>query len=56
MVEFWDVGGSAMHLKSRGMFYGVADGLLLVYDASSSRSYASIDRWVEELKSSGIAE
>ncbi len=50
-VELWDIGGSASHAISRGVFYDNIDGVILVHDLTNKKSESHLDRWLTEVLS-----
>lgn len=48
-VEFWDIGGRATYERSRSVFYGAYNGLVLVHDLTNRKSYANLRRWIAEV-------
>lgn len=50
-VNFWDTSGCEEFKDIRQEFYSQAQGVLLVYDVSSSASFQHLDTWLAEAKS-----
>ncbi|XP_070568181.1 rab-like protein 3 isoform X2 [Ptychodera flava] len=48
-IEFWDVGGSANHIKSRHIFYNPVHGLILVHDLTNRKSHLNLRKWLAEV-------
>jgi len=55
-LEFWEIGGSASHQKSRSIFYGGINGLILVHDLSNRKSFLNLRKWLREVLNSGKQE
>lgn len=47
-VHFWDLAGDPIYLEVRNEFYSEANGILLVYDASSRESFNRLQTWIDE--------
>ena len=47
-VSFWDLGGSGEYFEIRNEFYKDAQGALLVFDVTKTRSYAQLEMWLAE--------
>jgi len=47
-VNFWDLSGHPEFYEIRQSFYKDTQGLLLVYDVTSRRSFSSLDQWLSE--------
>jgi DnaJ family protein C protein 27 len=52
-VNFWDLSGHQEFFEIRNEFYKDAQGILLVYDASSRDSFGALDAWINEAKKFG---
>ena len=48
-VELLDVGGASEYRISRSAFYRNLHGVILVYDVSNRKSWASLSNWVRDL-------
>ncbi|XP_006816081.1 rab-like protein 3 [Saccoglossus kowalevskii] len=48
-LEFWDVGGSANHTKSRHIFFNPVHGLILVHDLTNRKSHLNLRKWLAEV-------
>ncbi|RDD41875.1 Rab-like protein 3 [Trichoplax sp. H2] len=47
-LELFDVGGSSSHAASRGIFYNVIHGIILVHDLSNRKSLMNLRKWLQE--------
>lgn len=47
-LEFWDIGGSRGHKIARSFLYNDYDGIMLVFDATNSKSRSNLDEWEAE--------
>ena len=52
-VCFWDLAGHPDYLQVRNEFYGDAQGVLLVFDVNSRRTFESCQTWLDEAKQFG---
>ncbi|EDW45770.1 ras-related protein RIC1 [Drosophila sechellia] len=49
MLQIWDTAGDERFKSLLPSYYRGATGILLVYDITSSKSFRSIDGWLEEI-------
>lgn len=49
LVELWDVGGSRSHMIARPLFYNQFHGIILVHDATNSKSHDNLRKWLGEV-------
>lgn len=52
-LEIWDTAGMEKFQSLTPMYYRGAHGALVVFDVTSSRSYAGMKGWVEALETNG---
>lgn len=55
-VNFWDLSGHPEFFEVRNEFYKDVQGAVLVYDASSRKSFEGLDAWLQEAKSFGAKD
>ena len=55
-VNFWDLSGHPEFYDVRNEFYKDTQGCLLVYDATSRRSFEQLDMWVQEATKFGVKD
>uniref|UniRef100_A0A6U4WUR2 Uncharacterized protein n=1 Tax=Neobodo designis TaxID=312471 RepID=A0A6U4WUR2_NEODS len=55
-VNFWDMSGSPDFVEVRNEFYRDAQGALLVFDVTNSRTFAQLDHWHAEAVSHGAKD
>lgn len=48
-VQLWDIGGSAAHSNTRSVFFGGADGLILVHDLANRKTQNNLASWLAEV-------
>eukprot|EP00656_Telonema_subtile_P034126 TRINITY_DN3824_c0_g1_i2.p1 TRINITY_DN3824_c0_g1~~TRINITY_DN3824_c0_g1_i2.p1 ORF type:complete len:206 (-),score=46.28 TRINITY_DN3824_c0_g1_i2:123-740(-) len=48
-VNFWDLAGHPEFFEVRNEFYKDTQGAILVYDATSRKSFEALDSWVKEM-------
>eukprot|EP00933_Yihiella_yeosuensis_P071480 TRINITY_DN79687_c0_g1_i1.p1 TRINITY_DN79687_c0_g1~~TRINITY_DN79687_c0_g1_i1.p1 ORF type:complete len:186 (-),score=24.19 TRINITY_DN79687_c0_g1_i1:73-630(-) len=48
-VNIWDVGGDPKFVDVRNEFYKDMQGILLLFDVTSRRSFQNLDRWMDEV-------
>eukprot|EP01083_Nonionella_stella_P131699 400295_1 len=53
-INFWDVSGHPEFYEVRNEFYKDTQGILLVYDVTSRRSFEDLDAWLKESKEFGV--
>ena len=54
-VDFFDLSGDEAYSEVRNEFYSNIDGVLLVFDVTSSQSFESLDSWLNELRKYGVS-
>jgi DnaJ family protein C protein 27 len=55
-VNFWDMSGSPDFLEVRNEFYRDAQGAILVFDVTNSRSFAQLEHWHAEAVAHGAKD
>ncbi len=51
-VQFWDISGQTAFENIRGAFLTKADSIIMVFDITRSSTFASLDRWAQEVANS----
>ena len=49
-AQVWDTGGQERYRSITAVYYRDAVGALLVYDVTSRKSFADLDRWLKEVR------
>jgi len=52
-VNFWDLAGHPTFLEVRNEFYKDTQGMMIVFDVSSRKSFESLESWVKEAATFG---
>lgn len=55
-VNFWDLSGHPEFFEIRNEFYKNAQGAVLVFDATSRRSFENLGNWLEEARKYGAPD
>lgn len=48
----WDIAGQSKHATYRHLYYKAANGIILVYDITRSRSFENLSRWLQDARAS----
>ena len=51
-AQIWDTGGQERYRSITAVYYRDAVGALLVYDVTNRKSFADLDRWLKEVRTS----
>eukprot|EP00451_Oxyrrhis_marina_P001739 CAMPEP_0204254304 /NCGR_PEP_ID=MMETSP0468-20130131/2466_1 /ASSEMBLY_ACC=CAM_ASM_000383 /TAXON_ID=2969 /ORGANISM="Oxyrrhis marina" /LENGTH=384 /DNA_ID=CAMNT_0051228031 /DNA_START=28 /DNA_END=1182 /DNA_ORIENTATION=- len=54
-VNFFDIAGDDDYVEIRKNFYSNANGVLLVYDITSSSSFRQLENWIDEARANGCS-
>eukprot|EP00826_Nyctotherus_ovalis_P035562 TRINITY_DN3063_c0_g4_i1.p1 TRINITY_DN3063_c0_g4~~TRINITY_DN3063_c0_g4_i1.p1 ORF type:complete len:130 (+),score=41.08 TRINITY_DN3063_c0_g4_i1:272-661(+) len=49
-AQVWDTAGQERFMTITKSFYKRSDGILLVYDISSAKSFQRLDKWMENIE------
>ena len=52
-VQIWDTAGQERYRSITSAYYRGAHGALVVYDITSKKSFDSVEKWVNDLKTNG---
>ena len=54
-IDFYDLSGDQDYYNVRNEFYKSADGVLLVFDVTSKKSFESLSKWLDEALKFGLS-
>ena len=49
-LQFWDTAGQEKYRSISAAYYKSADGVIIVYDTTSRKSFSNIDLWFKEIQ------
>eukprot|EP00762_Andalucia_godoyi_P007164 ANDGO_08116.mRNA.1 Ras-related protein Rab-1A len=55
-INFWDFAGASDFFEVRNEFYKDAQGVIVVFDAASRKSFDALDEWLDEAQKYGAKD
>ena len=55
-IQIWDTAGQEGYRSITRSFYRIADGVFIVYDVGSKKSFENCEFWLKEIKNNSVAD